>query len=193
MSLVLRRLGGELAAFSFVPEKCSKFLCSGKTLAFGIPAICHLLKSHTKHVKSTVSVLVVAPTRELALQTHDTLTSLGAPFGIASVAVFGGVPKEPQVKMLKNASKGKDGMTTKIIVGTPGRILDLMQEGACDLSGFVVLLSQVSLCRSDHYFRVDYLVLDEADRMLDKGFENDIRTIISSTRSSEHRQTMMCK
>jgi len=135
----------------------------------------------------------VAPTRELALQTHDTLTSLGAPFGIASVAVFGGVPKEPQVKMLKNASKGKDGMTTKIIVGTPGRILDLMQEGACDLSGFVVLLSQVSLCRSDHYFRVDYLVLDEADRMLDKGFENDIRTIISSTRSSEHRQTMMCK
>lgn len=112
-------------------------MCSGKTLAFGIPALCHLLKSHTKHDKSTVSVLVVAPTRELALQTHDTLTSLGAPFGIASVAVFGGVPKEPQVKMLKNASRGKDGMTTKIIVGTPGRILDLMQEGACDLSGFV--------------------------------------------------------
>lgn len=83
---------------------------------------------------STVSVLVVAPTRELAIQTHDTLSALGAPFGIASVAVFGGVPKEPQVRMLKNANKGKDGLTTRIIVGTPGRILDLMQEGVCDLS-----------------------------------------------------------
>lgn len=80
---------------------------------------------------------MLAPTRELALQTHDTLAALGKPFGIASVAVFGGVPKDPQVKMLRNASKAKDGMTTRIIVGTPGRILDLMQEGVCDLSGYV--------------------------------------------------------
>ncbi|CAA7264683.1 unnamed protein product [Cyclocybe aegerita] len=150
---------------------------SGKTLAFGIPALCRLMKSPTKTSsnsgKSTVSTLVVAPTRELAIQTHETLCALGKPFGTASVAVFGGVPKEPQVKMLKNANKAKDGLTTRIIVGTPGRILDLMQEGACDLSG------------------VDYLVLDEADRMLDKGFENDIRNIISSTKPSEERQTMM--
>lgn len=91
--------------------------------------------SSSKNSKtSTVSVLVVAPTRELAIQTHDTLSALGARFGIASVAVFGGVPKEPQVRMLKNANKGKDGLTTRIIVGTPGRILDLMQEGVCDLS-----------------------------------------------------------
>lgn len=82
-------------------------------------------------------MLVVAPTRELAIQTHDTLSALGKPFGIASVAVFGGVPKDPQIKMLKNASKAKDGMVTRIVVGTPGRILDLMQEGACDLSGYV--------------------------------------------------------
>ncbi|KAF8895026.1 P-loop containing nucleoside triphosphate hydrolase protein [Gymnopilus junonius] len=75
--------------------------------------------------------------------------------------------------MLKNANKSKDGLTTRIIVGTPGRILDLMQEGACDLS------------------EVDYLVLDEADRMLDKGFENDIRNIISNTKPSTERQTMM--
>jgi ATP-dependent RNA helicase DBP3 len=112
---------------------------SGKTLAFGIPALVRLInsenKNYSKSVKSTVSILVVAPTRELAIQTHDTLSALGKPFGIASVAVFGGVPKEPQVKMLKNANKGKDGLTTRIIVGTPGRILDLMQEGACDLSG----------------------------------------------------------
>jgi len=120
-----------------------------------------------------VSILVVAPTRELAIQTHETLSVLGKPFGIASVAVFGGVPKEPQVKMLKNPSKGKDGMVTRIIVGTPGRILDLMQEGVCDLSG------------------VNYLILDEADRMLDKGFENDIRNIIASTKPAAERQTMM--
>lgn len=80
-------------------------------------------------------MLVVAPTRELAIQTHDTLSAIGKTFGIASVAVFGGVPKEPQVKMLRNANKGNDGMTTRIVVGTPGRILDLMQEGVCDLSG----------------------------------------------------------
>ena len=111
---------------------------SGKTLAFGIPALARLVNCPATQINnsnSTVSVLVVAPTRELALQTHDTLSALGKPFGIASVAVFGGVPKEPQVKMLRNASKAKDGMTTRIIVGTPGRILDLMQEGACDLGG----------------------------------------------------------
>lgn len=109
---------------------------SGKTLAFGIPALVKLLKNPAPSgkSKSTISVLVVAPTRELAIQTHDTLSALGKPFGIASVAVFGGVPKDPQVRMLKNANKAKDGMTTRIIVGTPGRLLDLMQEGACDLS-----------------------------------------------------------
>ncbi|KAG6831624.1 hypothetical protein H0H92_008701 [Tricholoma furcatifolium] len=148
---------------------------SGKTLAFGIPALSRLISNPkpTKKGESTARVLVVAPTRELAIQTHDTLSALGKPFGIASVAVFGGVPKEPQVRMLKNANKASDGLTTRIIVGTPGRILDLMQEGACDLSS------------------VDYLVLDEADRMLDKGFENDIRNIISSTKPSNERQTMM--
>lgn len=111
---------------------------SGKTLAFGIPALARLVNSseaQKKGLKSTVSVLVVAPTRELALQTHDTLSALGKPFGIASVAVFGGVPKEPQVNMLRNARKVKDGLTTRIVVGTPGRILDLVQEGACDLGG----------------------------------------------------------
>ncbi|KAG6878335.1 hypothetical protein C0993_008513 [Termitomyces sp. T159_Od127] len=149
---------------------------SGKTLAFGIPALARIVSGPPpvkKKGQSSVSVLVVAPTRELAIQTHDTLSALGKPFGIASVAVFGGVPKEPQVRMLKSADKGLDGLTTRIIVGTPGRILDLMQERVCDLSG------------------VDYLVLDEADRMLDKGFENDIRKIIASTKPSDERQTMM--
>ena len=102
--------------------------------------MCHLLRCPIKaNSHSTISVLVVAPTRELALQTHDTLSSLGKPFGISSVAVFGGVPKEPQVRMLKNVFKAKDGMTTRIIVGTPGRILDLIQEEVCDLSEYVTI------------------------------------------------------
>ncbi|KAL0578526.1 RNA-dependent ATPase [Marasmius crinis-equi] len=147
---------------------------SGKTLAFGIPALTRLVLSpptSSGRGTSTVTTLVVAPTRELALQTHETLSSLGEPLGIASVAVFGGVPKEPQVKMLKNLNK--NGSTTRIIVGTPGRILDLMSEGVCDLSG------------------VNFLVLDEADRMLDKGFENDIRKIIAATKPAKERQTLM--
>ncbi|KAI8983189.1 P-loop containing nucleoside triphosphate hydrolase protein [Trametes punicea] len=148
---------------------------SGKTLAFGLPALARLLKTTPKESKkqngTTVSVLVMAPTRELAIQTHETLEKLGAPFGIASVAVFGGVDKGPQIKTLKNANK--NGKTTRIIVGTPGRILDLVNDGACDLS------------------RVSYLVLDEADRMLDKGFENDIRAIIGHTMQGEDRQTLM--
>ncbi|KAH7926204.1 DEAD-domain-containing protein [Leucogyrophana mollusca] len=148
---------------------------SGKTLAFGIPALAQLILSplNTKKSKksSSVTVLVVAPTRELAIQTHDSLSALGAPFGIASVAVFGGVDKAPQIKTLANGNK--DGKTTRIVVGTPGRILDLVNDGACDLS------------------QVNYLVLDEADRMLDKGFENDIRAIISHTKQGAERQTMM--
>ncbi|TFL06273.1 P-loop containing nucleoside triphosphate hydrolase protein [Pterulicium gracile] len=145
---------------------------SGKTLAFGIPALVKLITNKAALQSPGVSILVVAPTRELALQTHDTLSAIGKPFKIASVAVFGGVPKDPQVKMLAKSRKSKDS-TTKIIVGTPGRILDLCNDGACDLSG------------------VDYLVLDEADRMLDKGFENDIRNIISQAKQGAERQTLM--
>ncbi len=118
----------------------------------------------------------MAPTRELAMQTHDALEELGKPFGIGSVAVYGGAPKEAQIKMLRNAMRSKGNkVTTRIVVGTPGRILDLIGEGVCELGG------------------VDYLVLDEADRMLDQGFENAIRQIISYTKKNEERQTMMCE
>ncbi|KAI0762358.1 DEAD-domain-containing protein [Fomes fomentarius] len=148
---------------------------SGKTLAFGLPALARLLaypqQADKKQKGTTVSVLVMAPTRELAIQTHETLEQLGQPFGIASVAVYGGVDKGPQIKTLKNMNK--DGKTTRIIVGTPGRILDLVNDGACDLS------------------RVSYLVLDEADRMLDRGFEKDIRAIIDHARQGSERQTLM--
>ena len=112
-------------------------------MAFGIPALARLVsvpspdavktkKSKSKKSTNSVSVLVVAPTRELALQTHDALSTLGAPFNIASVAVFGGVDKAPQINALANGNKV--GKITRIVVGTPGRILDLVNEGACDLS-----------------------------------------------------------
>ena len=73
-------------------------------------------------------MLVLAPTRELAIQTHETLVGLGKPFGLSSVALYGGVPKEGQKSALKESGAA-------FIAGTPGRILDLVNEGACDLSG----------------------------------------------------------
>ena len=101
--------------------------------------------------------------------------------------MYGGVDKEPQRKALaaKNAA---------MVVGTPGRIIDLLNEGACDLSGYVTMSMRIysSCLRFLPIFRVNYLVLDEADRMLDKGFENDIRSIIQKTSSAEQRQTLMC-
>jgi ATP-dependent RNA helicase DBP3 len=106
---------------------------SGKTLAFGIPAIARLICSSPSEPKrSTPTVLVVAPTRELAIQTHSTMSALGAPFGIASVVVFGGVAKDAQIRTL--ASANNDGKITRVVVGTPGRILDLVNDGSCDLS-----------------------------------------------------------
>ncbi|RXW24773.1 hypothetical protein EST38_g1115 [Candolleomyces aberdarensis] len=165
---------------------------SGKTLAFGIPALNALINSTTKTSSSNVSTLIVAPTRELAIQTHDTLSALGKPFGIASVAIFGGVPKEGQISMLRaSMKKGKDGLLTRIVVGTPGRILDLMQDGALDLSGCVGWVIIIPFLPTNSMLSVNYLVLDEADRMLDKGFENDIRRIIEATKPMKERQTMM--
>ncbi|GAA6014990.1 hypothetical protein JCM10207_008695 [Rhodosporidiobolus poonsookiae] len=133
---------------------------SGKTVAFGVPAIEHILSlpsSSAKKGKSTapVSVLIICPTRELAMQTHNNLSLISSALSPAlpSVCLYGGVPKPEQIKTLRNDRP-------RIVVGTPGRLLDLAREGNLDMS------------------KVSWLVLDEADRMLDKGFENDIREII---------------
>lgn len=144
---------------------------SGKTLAFGVPALAKLIANPPK--QDGVTTLVLAPTRELAMQTHDQLVDMGKQFNIGCVAVYGGAPKEGQIRMLRNMDKKKDGLTTRIIVGTPGRIQDLIDDGACQLGA------------------VDYLVLDEADRMLDAGFENAIRKIVGYCKPKEERQTMM--
>lgn len=134
---------------------------SGKTLAFGIPLIQFISNSHLP--SSCVQAVIVSPTRELAMQIHGQMEELASSAQLRAVCVYGGVPKEDQRKALKTAS---------IITATPGRLNDLVEEGSADLSS------------------VRYLVLDEADRMLDKGFEDEIRKIIGAC-SRPERQTLM--
>ena len=98
--------------------------------------------------------MIISPTRELAVQIYEQIIQLARPAGMQAVCVYGGVPKDAQRLALKSAH---------IIVATPGRLNDFISEGSADLSG------------------VSYLVLDEADRMLDKGFEEEIRKIIATT------------
>ena len=134
---------------------------SGKTLAFGVPCV-RYITSLPKKQRKGVKAVIVSPTRELAVQIHDQLVQLAKPAGLEVVCVYGGVPKDPQVKAIRTAS---------IVVATPGRLNDLIGDGSADLSS------------------AEYVVLDEADRMLDKGFEEAIRQIISCTPSK--RQTLM--
>ncbi|TIA91933.1 hypothetical protein E3P99_00795 [Wallemia hederae] len=132
---------------------------SGKTLAFAIPGLSRHVLSDASN--KTPSILVIAPTRELAVQTYDNIDKLKM---TPSICLYGGVSKEEQKRTIK---KNKP----RVIVGTPGRLLDLVNDGGLDLSN------------------VKYLVLDEADRMLDQGFEKDITAIIGNTPST--RQTAM--
>jgi len=135
---------------------------SGKTLAFSIPGLAHLSQRVQTEGRKGPMMLIVAPTRELAMQSLDVLEVAGRSCGVRSLAVYGGVAKYEQRNALM---KG-----VEIIVATPGRLIDFMQEGVCDLS------------------QVSYLVLDEADRMLDQGFERDVRAIIAET----HPQRQTC-
>lgn len=138
---------------------------SGKTLAFGLPMLRHIVAQRDGGVVQGKGpyALVMAPTRELALQIAAVLEEAGSQCGVSCCCVYGGVPKGPQVSSLR---AGVD-----IVVGTPGRLEDLMQDGACKLHN------------------VTYLVLDEADRMLDLGFEPHIRAISGKIRAD--RQTLM--
>ncbi|KAI8813033.1 ATP-dependent RNA helicase DBP3 [Cladochytrium replicatum] len=129
---------------------------SGKTLAFGIPALIHILNHRSTHgsIASGALVLVVAPTRELAQQIQDQLHQFGSAINppVKSLCLFGGVPKDPQIQSLKKK--------TDVIVATPGRLIDLVNQG-----------------------------LDEADRMLETNFEDDIKKILSHV--DKNRQTVM--
>jgi ATP-dependent RNA helicase RhlE len=121
---------------------------TGKTAAFVLPILHHLVT----HPGRSVRVLVLAPTRELAEQTHNFTIQLGQRTGVRSVTVYGGVSKKKQVNALR---RGVD-----VVVACPGRLLDLAGEGSINLS------------------QVEVLVLDEADRMFDMGFLPDIRRIL---------------
>lgn len=138
---------------------------SGKTLAFGLPALRHISAQIDAGVASGKKpvALVIAPTRELAQQIHGVLEEAGQHTGIKSVCVYGGVPKREQAMALRSG--------VGVVVATPGRLEDLISEGTCPLD------------------EVSFLVLDEADRMLDLGFEPHIRTIASQIRAD--RQTLM--
>ena len=132
---------------------------TGKTAAFMLPILQHLTKGPLRRVRA----LIVAPTRELAEQIHQTAVDLGQKTKVRSVAIYGGVGKQPQVNALRRGAE--------IVVACPGRLLDLANEGSIDLSG------------------VEILVLDEADRMFDMGFLPDVRRIIKLLPAQ--RQTLL--
>ncbi|CBN74235.1 DEAD box helicase [Ectocarpus siliculosus] len=144
---------------------------SGKTLGFSLPAMSKIFKNMKAGKKSEGPyMLVLAPTRELALQSAEVIAEAGGHCGIKSVCVYGGVPKRDQKIALGG---GRGGGCVQVVVATPGRLKDLVGEGACDLS------------------KVTSLVLDEADRMLDLGFEQDVRDIIGYCAGPSKRQTAM--
>lgn len=136
---------------------------TGKTAAFALPILQWLAGAKGRPAPRAASVLVLTPTRELAIQINDSFEVYGGRLKLSCVTVFGGVNQNPQVSKLR---RGCD-----ILVATPGRLLDLMQQGHIELDG------------------VETFVLDEADRMLDMGFIHDVKKIIAKLPAD--RQTVM--
>ncbi len=136
---------------------------TGKTAGFTLPLLQRLSTSPKPKGKRPVRALVLTPTRELASQVAQSVRDYGKYLPFKSTVIFGGVSINPQIHTLKN---GVD-----IVIGTPGRLLDLMNQKALDLR------------------EVEYLILDEADRMLDMGFIHDIKKILQVLPSS--RQNLL--
>jgi ATP-dependent RNA helicase RhlE len=135
---------------------------TGKTAAFALPILHQLFTKRTPLERKTCRVLVLSPTRELSSQILDSFRTYGRHVGVTATLAIGGVPMGKQVRALMN---GVD-----VLVATPGRLLDLVNSNALRLN------------------RVEFLVLDEADRMLDMGFIHDIRKIVAKTPAQ--RQTL---
>ncbi len=127
---------------------------TGKTAAFALPLLQYLTRKPQAPVRGRPRALILAPTRELAAQIGDSLRTYGRHLRISHTVIFGGVGQHPQVNAL---ARGVD-----IVVATPGRLLDLMQQRHVRLDG------------------IEVFVLDEADRMLDMGFIPDIRRVIAT-------------
>ncbi len=138
---------------------------TGKTAAFALPTL-HRLAQVPCRVNGRgrkIRALVLCPTRELALQIHESFETYGRHTGLKHTVVYGGVNQNPQTRAL---NAGVD-----ILVATPGRLVDLMQQGFIELA------------------KVEVLILDEADRMLDMGFLPDLRRIVSKV--PKERQTLL--
>jgi ATP-dependent RNA helicase RhlE len=134
---------------------------TGKTAAFAWP-ILHMLQERRPHASKGIRALVLTPTRELSLQIDESFRRYGRHLPLRTAVILGGVPSGPQITALRRKPD--------ILVATPGRLLDLMSQRH-------VLLD-----------RIEILVIDEADRMLDLGFVRDVRKIVSQLPKS--RQTM---
>jgi ATP-dependent RNA helicase RhlE len=136
---------------------------TGKTAAFSIPLLQILHQERSQHKEQkTIKALILTPTRELAIQIDESLAAYGRHTGLKHLVIFGGVSQNPQTDALK---RGVD-----ILVATPGRLLDLMNQ------------------RFIHLDHLKFLVLDEADRMLDMGFANDVKKILAKVPAK--RQTL---
>lgn len=136
---------------------------SGKTLTYCLPAIVHINAQPLLAPGDGPIVLILAPTRELAVQIQTEISKFGKSSRIRNTCVYGGVPKGGQIRDLARG--------VEVCIATPGRLIDMLESGKTNLR------------------RVTYLVLDEADRMLDMGFEPQIRKIIGQIRPD--RQTCM--
>jgi len=127
---------------------------TGKTAAFAIPILQHLYLNRSSHKgKRQIKALIVTPTRELAIQIGESFTVYGKFTGVTNTVIFGGVKQSAQTTALSQS--------IDVLVATPGRLLDLIDQG-------YILLKDI-----------EYFVLDEADRMLDMGFIHDIRKILT--------------
>jgi ATP-dependent RNA helicase RhlE len=126
---------------------------TGKTAAFALPILHRLAAAPNARKPGTTRVLVLVPTRELAIQVRESFDRYGSHLNVHSTCIFGGVSEGPQKKAM---ARGVD-----ILVATPGRLLDLLGQ------------------RALHFSSLGVFVLDEADRMLDMGFINDINKIVA--------------
>ncbi|CAH1119836.1 unnamed protein product [Phaedon cochleariae] len=136
---------------------------SGKTLAYILPAVVHINSQPQIQQGEGPIALILAPTRELAQQIQKIANDFGRSTRIRNTCIFGGAPKGPQARDLERG--------IEICIATPGRLIDFLEKGTTNLE------------------RCTYLVLDEADRMLDMGFEPQIRKILGQVRPD--RQTLM--
>ena len=137
---------------------------SGKTCGFLLPAFHRLLENSKDRKRGLPAILVLAPTRELACQIEEETVKFGRTSSIRSTCAYGGAPKSLQIRKIQAG--------LEVLIATPGRLNDLLEMRIVDLSSVL------------------FLVLDEADRMLDMGFEPQIRTIIAKLPPGPKRQTM---